>query len=403
MADKLTDDQLRKALIELGEVNIGAVTASTRPIYLKKLNHLRARQKQSANARGSKSTNKKLLGFSSDESENDEKVQPAASGGRRRVSTSRQTTKRAPPNQTLLATNTRQDSRGPNVSNNKSVNKPGDSRSSGVGLARPALRTRQSNRRPAAVASSSTSQNVSRDNVDNSTHVPRRSSRMNRTLNESNNVSRGPLNFSKFTDSVGLQVSIADDSQDSEDDFGMLDDIPDNFESSDSDLDVRKVPDFANSGTSSPEYVNKGMNTSFPMIDSSYMSPDTSYTRPAASAGVSPMSSSSFYGSTNPVLRTKGSKAANSVTRRTPVNEQQPVHNYVQVPKKSPTQVHPFKVEEGSWGNSVAHYISMFLVILFALFFVFIGIMYWNMRQTSSQDHQLGKILRHFIYEVWRL
>ena len=71
MADDLTDEQLRKELISLGEKSIGPITATTRSLYIKKLNHLRARRRSNAKATGRKQTSKKLLGFSSDESEDD--------------------------------------------------------------------------------------------------------------------------------------------------------------------------------------------------------------------------------------------------------------------------------------------------------------------------------------------
>ena len=72
MADRLTDEQLRRELITLGERKVGPITTTTRPIYIKKLNHLRARKNAANRSAGKRTISKKLLGFSSDESEPEE-------------------------------------------------------------------------------------------------------------------------------------------------------------------------------------------------------------------------------------------------------------------------------------------------------------------------------------------
>ena len=363
MAEKLTDDELRKALIELGEVNIPAVTASTRPICLKKLNHLRARQKQSAGVRTAKSASKKLLGFSSDESESDDVVVEHART-RWRGAAPRQSPRRG-------------------RSGRKGVAAAGDAKASTSdgSLTRPVLRGRQKSRAEDFGIDATGHGRTGR--VDNSSL--RRSVGVSRTFNESNNTFRpySQLDQSKVTDSIGLQVSLADDSQVSDGDFDLDGDIPDGFDSSDSDLDVQQVPNFA-------------------VSDDSSANPDRSL--PGQSGGVSPsarygntkvdpqISVMSYYGNKNPVSRTK---SPNSLTRRTTGNFT-PAHNHVLMSKNTTSNVvpnYPFRVayEIPSWKNSVEHHISRFLVILFALFFLVIGIMYWNMRSVSSQDAEIGK------------
>ena len=83
MADQLSDKELRQELLGFGEKSIGPITATTRSIYVKKLNHLRARQHSQATPPARKVASKKLLGFSSDES--DDEI--SSSRGAKRVPT----------------------------------------------------------------------------------------------------------------------------------------------------------------------------------------------------------------------------------------------------------------------------------------------------------------------------
>ncbi|XP_013397234.1 inner nuclear membrane protein Man1-like [Lingula anatina] len=84
MADNITDAELRKELQELGMKNVGPITASTRSIYLKKLNHLRAAErKKNVSVKGRKTTKSQLSTFSSDEEEEKASEPPALSRTKR--------------------------------------------------------------------------------------------------------------------------------------------------------------------------------------------------------------------------------------------------------------------------------------------------------------------------------
>ena len=70
MADKMSDAEIRKELIALGEKSIGPITDTTRPLYLKKLTRLKSENKsKSFKSRG---RNKQLVTLSSDESDEDD-------------------------------------------------------------------------------------------------------------------------------------------------------------------------------------------------------------------------------------------------------------------------------------------------------------------------------------------
>jgi hypothetical protein len=68
MAETMSDKELRDELLAFGETNIGPITNTTRSLYIKKLNHYRARAKVPGKKGSSAVVSKKLLGFSSDES-----------------------------------------------------------------------------------------------------------------------------------------------------------------------------------------------------------------------------------------------------------------------------------------------------------------------------------------------
>ncbi len=83
MADELTDTELRKQLIALGEKNIGPITDTTRAIYRKKLNHLRAAERKATRGKGRAQTSRKLVALSSDESDVEEARPSAPARGRK--------------------------------------------------------------------------------------------------------------------------------------------------------------------------------------------------------------------------------------------------------------------------------------------------------------------------------
>ncbi len=97
MADELTDTELRKQLIALGEKNIGPITDTTRAIYRKKLNHLRAAERKATRGKGRAQTGRKLVALSSDESDAEEARPPAPARGRKsRSSTGGKSGRNAP-------------------------------------------------------------------------------------------------------------------------------------------------------------------------------------------------------------------------------------------------------------------------------------------------------------------
>ncbi|XP_078676565.1 inner nuclear membrane protein Man1-like isoform X2 [Branchiostoma floridae x Branchiostoma belcheri] len=68
MAAQLTDEELRGELKALGQ-NVGPVTATTRRLYENKLTQLRSQRRKSSTAASGAKPSRKLIGFSSDESE----------------------------------------------------------------------------------------------------------------------------------------------------------------------------------------------------------------------------------------------------------------------------------------------------------------------------------------------
>ncbi|XP_066283527.1 inner nuclear membrane protein Man1-like isoform X1 [Branchiostoma lanceolatum] len=68
MAAQLTDEELRAELKALGQ-NVGPVTATTRRLYETKLTQLRSQRRKSSTAASGVKPSRKLIGFSSDESE----------------------------------------------------------------------------------------------------------------------------------------------------------------------------------------------------------------------------------------------------------------------------------------------------------------------------------------------
>ena len=87
MADKISDTELRKELKAMGMENVGPITATTRPILMKKLNHLKAAKRKSLGEGKKAKPPRSMIGFSSDESEQegDPKThQIAATSSRRR-------------------------------------------------------------------------------------------------------------------------------------------------------------------------------------------------------------------------------------------------------------------------------------------------------------------------------
>ncbi|XP_078595843.1 inner nuclear membrane protein Man1-like isoform X2 [Branchiostoma floridae x Branchiostoma japonicum] len=68
MAAQLTDEELRAELKSLGQ-NVGPVTATTRRLYETKLTQLRSQRRKSSTAASGVKPSRKLIGFSSDESE----------------------------------------------------------------------------------------------------------------------------------------------------------------------------------------------------------------------------------------------------------------------------------------------------------------------------------------------
>ena len=77
MAEKMSDAEIRKELMTLGEKSIGPITDTTRPLYLKKLAKLKSENKsKSFKSRG---RNRQLVTLSSDESDEDDVEETTAS------------------------------------------------------------------------------------------------------------------------------------------------------------------------------------------------------------------------------------------------------------------------------------------------------------------------------------
>ncbi len=105
MADEVTDGELRRELQAHGVKNVGSITSTTRSIYIKKLNHLRAAERKKSKSPGRPQSSRKLIGFSSDESEGENSKEAQVRGrtsGRRRTTNKNKTKTESKPTGTRI-------------------------------------------------------------------------------------------------------------------------------------------------------------------------------------------------------------------------------------------------------------------------------------------------------------
>ena len=358
MADKLTDDILKKEILALSGQTIGPITDSTRPIYVKKLNHLRAKQ----NATRQRSRGHNLVGFSSEESDDDsgslerEKSRPLTSRGKGKGSTTRASARRnkTPPPTPPRAAARRRSYNRVSTGIDKNATISGITHASSSGLGRPSLKreTKSATRRVS----------VAND------HVHSTGSAVLRT---------GDI----------LKHALFHEHESDEDSALIPDkDLPDSdaFDFSDSDVEqIYEPSSFAQSDydNSMPEMVSHAVNTS-PGLDSTIFS---SYD---SSCAVSPPPSTTNQRSTLP-------RISNIVSQATPNSASSSVNHSPQQDSAFPLRKVPIyrtrRPEHNAGGQSFSQNVSTFLLVLAGLFFVVLAFAYVQMASKGDINDTAGK------------
>ena len=360
MADELTDAELRKQLIAYGEKSIGPITDTTRAIYRKKLNHLKAADRKASRSRGKAQTSSKLTVLSSDDSEGEVESRPSAPARGRKSRSTREKGRGStgvPPPQPPAAT----------------VNKPSPRRS---------LRSRRS-----FVPEPEPEQNEStEEDEEEEKPAPFSSSFFN-----SSSSRAGP-----GMASTSLQVSMNNT-------LGLSRyDQPDSIEVSDSDLDPNNdTQDDVYPNGPSPAKVAKSANSSPRSDDSSFFNKtwsrwmgngdgnESKLPKPRSTstpeAGRLLRHRTSFGNTSHNNLPTRQNKSLLSDSRSTYNNVSNHVGNHH--PKSSrhrdrsahlseDEMEREFKTEEDPSSYSYALYISKVLVMIVALFFLGLALVY---------------------------
>ena len=181
--EDLTDAELRQQLVAHGEKSIGPITDTTRAIYRKKLNHLKAAGRKASKERNKSQSGRRLTALSSDDSENEVPVAPSKTRRSRSTRGKAKTAAKEPPTPAPAA--------------------PGPSRSSPPRVApspRRSLRNRKS-----VVAEPKNEEESSEEEEAKETAVPPSRSRSS-ILNRSRNYT--PRSTPPTMSSAALQVSM---------------------------------------------------------------------------------------------------------------------------------------------------------------------------------------------------
>ena len=336
MADKMSNADLRKELIALGQKSIGPITETTRSLYLKKLNKLRSQKKTTSavNNGPRRAVNKKLLGFSSDESEEEEHKETSVS---KRLTRSAQ--------------------KDTSTAINKARNVPKDQ-----ALTRPLLKSRYNTSKlevPSSVVSNGSEKGMGVLSTRNWPGL--RSRNVERTEESSFSWSRKTDN-DPFADGLddGTLLSMCKEN----------DTVKSEFSDSDREegLDFTRTSlDDMSRSSEEPEMVSHSVNTSA-TLDKSVL------------WNTSSRNASGYLLNTN-------NRSMRSTQKAVP--KLSPERYYDQTGVMG---TDGFKAKEHVSAYKLPHYISTFLVIFAVLFFVLIAFMYINMHQ-SSENESLGKNL----------
>ena len=350
MADKLTDEQIRQELTAFGEKKIGPITKTTRAIYIKKLNHLKARQKPSVSTARRPSRGRALAGFSSEESDVDD-TDVNMSGGRRSTRR-RQPKKPAAPTPTRPKVETKVKTVVPVVTRRS---EPVAAKRKEAADPQPTLPLAKSLRRSGLRRRSAASSNT-RD-------WPRWDNNANDSTQDDSDddVNILPFNISRTRDPHTLASAAIQTSLNSTADFdiegiqhgnGMPD--MDSFNSSDSDLDYPESASFMNDSAEPPPMISRSMNTS-PGLDSTVASYESSFSK---STHLSPRNSNNT-GTRNSSARSGTYDEVNNTELK---NE----------------------MENARHSNS--QYISTFLLVLAGLFFTVLAFSYLQMKAAPPLE-----------------
>ena len=369
MADKITDDELRKEILALGGEKIGPITSTTRSIYLKKLNQLRAKQTSAQKRPGRrKSAGRNLGSFSSEESDEDtgsldRRARVSQSRGQKRTGagllsrTRREKTlpsPEAPPQQSRRSNSTR-------VSTGARKSFPRDTDSHGD---RPGALGSQSQRRSLGRRSWISNHDNTEDVAGSAAasgsglYLQTRRSGLHRDWPTSTRQLRSQDDSSQEDEDV-LDQRYSDNFAPEQE---TMPDV-DAFNSSDSDLEPG-VNDKSDLSYDSPEMVSRSVNTSL-ALDSTMLSYDSSY---AATPGRSAPSPS------NSVPQSQRPNASQNN-----IPQQDSAYPMRQVPVYRTRRAYHEPTEQG-----FSHFVSTFLLVLAALFFAVLAFAYLQM--ASNYD-----------------
>lgn len=358
MAEKMSDADLRKELISYGEKSIGPITDSTRPLYLKKLNRLIAEKKKKhfseTRRTPPRNPSRKLVGLSSDESGDDQSNQqdnakPRTVSARTRPTrvSSRSTSQNSIAEPSVpLSTNIRP-RRGLRPISNDNILTDKNKSVTASNSNQPSYRySRQETSSPIVTQASSKTSSASIRNSDHKT---------TRSVAASRARSKGNLRKSEFSDS-----------DHEEDDDEELDGLENGLDFTqpvvdDDDEDDEEEEEDDDSG---PEMVSHSVNTSAHLDRSSFLNAS------GANSGylLKPSQKSPLR------LRSVGNTSITKVASK---------RYYDQA---GIMDTDGFKAKERPTAYKLPHYISMCLVILAIMFFIFIAFIYLNMNDGPSRS-----------------
>ncbi len=377
MAENLTDEQLRRELIALGETGLGPITGSTRSIYLKKLKKLQEKGKPTK-ASKSRTTGKKLLGFSSDESD-DEQPSGRKSGRKGRTGTRNKAANKSNVSLAREEEEEEEEEQKPVFTRNRSRRSEGRGRDSVVN--------------DSVTASPSNATSIKPNETRPKQNTTRQSGRKaaSKTLKPDsttvNSSSHKPLSFkSTYLAQRTLQAGARFHVSETDHTLDDSADMPDTFESSDSDHEFS--PDNSYLSSPGPELVTRGINTSTG-LDNSYVSGydhlDSSYSSTSALRN-------SLYNHT-PVLQQR--QVGDTALRRS-ILTQEPEQSFSSTagqdyrPRYQASAVETLKQMRNKGpgpsykqNGGIGHCVSTVLVILLVVFFATLAAMYVKMKGYS--------------------
>ncbi|KAI0213183.1 hypothetical protein LSAT2_001815 [Lamellibrachia satsuma] len=361
MAEQLTDKELRKELTALGDVSVGPITDTTRPLYVRKLKTLRENKKATASTSRRRFASKKLLGFSSDESGDDAPAPPAGGGGEsvERGSTRRRAKATSAAAKTTTAANRRIPGRPRTKPESQSERIPRERPSPALPLSRRSLRSTS--------RTVITSPQLRRESPPKiapaSDFGPLHSTTIDAGISTS--VTRHSINNEtfEFSDSDNMEILDLDSDEDN--------------------IDVGKVGSDTNN--SSTHMVTTGINTSS-WLDNTFGSFANSFTSNKSSRSVT---------GTTVYNRFTPQTSSPLIQNLRPVSpcDREPRRGVSYEPSSANAKAKPSKpVQMASESKqSFSLHISTFLLILAAFFFILLAFAYLNVTSSSATDVVSGK------------